>query len=212
MVVIYTVDGNIGSGKSTFIEKLKEYFSGCSRIRFLKEPVDVWLTIMDSEKNIIERFYENQEKYSFCFQMSAYISRLVELKSELSKECDIIFCERSVFTDKNIFAKMLHEDGKINDIEYQVYNMWFDHFLKELPEFKKFYIKTDPNVSYTRIISRNRSGEENITLEYIESCHRCHEEWLKDAIILNGNEDNEINPEMYKKWFKILEDEIEWMK
>ena len=208
MVLIYTIDGNIGSGKSTFIQNLKEYFSGNERIHFLKEPVDVWLTIKDSEKNIIERFYENQEKYSFCFQMSAYISRLDEIKKALKSKYDIIFCERSVFTDKFIFAKMLYEDNKINDIEYQVYNKWFYHFIEELPEFKKIYIKTDPNVSYTRIIKRKRSGEENISLEYIRRCHDCHEEWLQDAVILNGNEDNEINPEMYEKWFKIVKNLI----
>ena len=205
MVLIYTVDGNIGSGKSTFIQKLKEYFSGNEKIYFLKEPVDIWVTIKDPEKNIIERFYEDQEKYSFCFQMSAYISRLCEIKEALKKDYDVIFCERSVFTDKFIFAKMLYEDDKINDIEYQVYNKWFYYFIDDLPEIKKIYIKTNPNVSYTRIIKRCRTGEENISLEYINRCHSCHEEWLSDAIILNGNEDNEINPEMYKKWFKTME-------
>ena len=36
--IIYTVEGNIGSGKSTFLKNLK-----CSdKIHILQEPVDEW--------------------------------------------------------------------------------------------------------------------------------------------------------------------------
>ena len=37
---------------------------------------------------------------------------------------DIVFVERSVFTDKYCFADMCHKSGKMNDIEYNIYNNW----------------------------------------------------------------------------------------
>ncbi len=81
MVQIVSIEGNIGSGKSTVVNTLCEYFNGREsngNVYFLEEPVNEWVKIQDLEgKNIIEKFYEDQDKYSFSFQMMAYISRLV---------------------------------------------------------------------------------------------------------------------------------------
>ena len=77
---IYSIEGNIGSGKSTFIDILKKE-NKLQNVIYLEEPVEVWETIKDkSEETILEKFYKNQNKYSFSFQMMAYISRLSELK------------------------------------------------------------------------------------------------------------------------------------
>ena len=40
-----SIDGNIGSGKSTLMGELKTYFSSNTNVVFLKEPVDEWETI-----------------------------------------------------------------------------------------------------------------------------------------------------------------------
>ena len=68
-------------------------------------------------KNMIEAFYENQEKYSFEFQMMAYISRLQKLqdtmKTAQEEKYDLIICERSLETDKNVFCKMLYDEEKL---------------------------------------------------------------------------------------------------
>ena len=78
---IISIEGNIGSGKSTFLKYLKEHLAS-DKICFLDEPDDDWLIIVDTnEKNIIERYYDDQKKYAFSFQMMAYISRLSLLKS-----------------------------------------------------------------------------------------------------------------------------------
>ena len=44
----------------------------------------------------------------------------------------IIICERSVFTDKEVFAKMLYDDGKIEEVNYQIYLKWFDEFINDI--------------------------------------------------------------------------------
>ena len=120
---IISIEGNIGSGKSTFMKKLKENNKD-KRVLFLDEPVEEWNTIKDIDgKNIIEKYYSNQEKYAFSFQMMAYISRLTLLKRAFeSKKYEIIITERSLYTDKNVFCKMLYDDGLINLIEYKIYN------------------------------------------------------------------------------------------
>ena len=91
--------------------------------------------------------------------MMAYISRLSSLKKAIKSDYDIIINERSIFTDRNVFAKMLFLQKKINDIEWQVYNLWFDEFAEIIKDIKTIYIKTSPDICQNRIIKRNRLGE-----------------------------------------------------
>ena len=204
-IYIFSIEGNIDSGKSTIVKRLKSSNSIFYNyeVVFLQEPVDIWENIKDkSGKNIIEYYYENNKKYSFQFQMMAYISRIHQLRETINKHKNsniIIITERSVHTDKNIFAQMLYDSNKMEDIEFQIYKKWFDEFAKDCPIYKNIYIKTDPNICYERVLSRSRKGE-NIPLSYLQKCHSYHESWLNtnndsDALILDGNIEN--NSEYY---------------
>ncbi len=219
MTRIISIEGNIGSGKSTFVKELENYCNANIKkvnVHFLQEPVDIWNNVQNAEgKNIIECYYANQEKYAFPFQMMAYISRIHLLKEALKNDYDIIITERCVHTDKNVFAQMLFDEGKIGEIEFKIYNMWFDEFLKDLPKIEIIYLKTDPNISNERVIKRSRKGE-NIPLKYLEKCHNYHEKWLENdnpIITIDGNEDIEHYGNYLKKLgiitLKIQTNEIE---
>ncbi|MDA8030894.1 MAG: deoxynucleoside kinase, partial [Alphaproteobacteria bacterium] len=109
--IIITVEGNIGSGKSTLVKNLELAFNESDSVCFLQEPVDEWDKIKDEDgKTMIEKYYGNQEKYAFSFQMMAYISRLTRLRNAIKKNPKVIITERSIFTDKNVFASMLYKD------------------------------------------------------------------------------------------------------
>ena len=182
MHYIFTIEGNIGSGKSTLVKKLKNTFHNIDNIKiiFLDEPVSEWENIKDKDgKNIIEKYYENQKKYAFSFQMMAYISRIHKIKEILKTHKNvIIISERSVFTDKEIFAKMLYDDNKIEDIEYNIYHKWFDEFVKDIPISGIIYVKTNPEICEKRVIKRNRKGE-SIPLSYLQNCYLYHEKLVK---------------------------------
>jgi len=194
MHYIFTIEGNIGSGKSTLVKKLKKKINYLEDIKiiFLDEPVSVWENIKDKNgKNIIEKYYENQKKYAFSFQMMAYISRIHQIKEILKTNKNvIIISERSVFTDKEIFAKMLYDDNKIEEIEYNIYLKWFDEFVKDIPISGIIYVKTNPEICEKRVIKRNRKGE-TIPLSYLQNCYIYHENWLnnenKPILTLDGN-------------------------
>ena len=148
------------------------------KICFLQEPVAIWESIKDNNhKNIIEHFYEDNERYSFAFQMMAYISRLKLLKDALNENYDIIFTERSIYSDRNVFATMLYKSNKMNSIEYTIYNQWFDEFSSIIKNIKTIYIRTVPEICKLRIDIRSRKGE-NIELDYLKTCHYYHEIWL----------------------------------
>ena len=188
--VLIRVDGNRGSGKSTLLQQLKLKYElkellpedHTQKIIFLQEPVDEWNTIQDHHGvSILQHFYNDQQKYAFSFQMMAYITRLKILMEAIEKYPDaIIIMERSLGTDKNIFAKMLYQDEKINEIEYKIYLKWFDEFTKNIPKLNIIYLRVKPTTCMQRIKMRNRTGEEGITLEYIEKCHTYHDDWIME--------------------------------
>jgi len=208
---ILSIEGNIGSGKSTFLEMLKTHYKNDERIIFLREPVDEWEKIKDKEGNtMLQKFYADQKTYSFPFQMMAYISRLSILRDVIKKNKNrdiIIITERSLYTDKYVFAKMLYDQGKIEDVTYQIYLHWFNEFAEDFPINHVVYVNTDPQKCYERIHKRARVGEEIIPLSYLEDCHKYHEEFLDDKnnfltkkIILDGNVDIFQNEKIVEEW------------
>ena len=213
---IISIEGNIGSGKSTLLAKLKARFGENSNIVFLKEPVEDWETITDANGvTMLEKFYANQKEYSFPFQMMAYISRLALLKTAIKENPGaIIITERSLCTDREVFAKMLFDSGCIELVNYKIYLKWFNTFASECPVSKIIYVNADPKVCYDRIKIRSRTGESNIPLDYLENCHKYHNDMLdlnkdtcvcRDQLVLNGNIDIYQNQEHLEMWIKEIE-------
>jgi deoxyadenosine/deoxycytidine kinase len=190
---IFSVEGNIGSGKSTLLQTLKTQLETLNgyQIIYLQEPVSSWNSIVDLEgKTIIEHFYADQKKYAFSFQMMAYITRLTQLKNAINSAPDesIIITERCLYTDRNIFAKMLYDSKIMDHIEYTIYMKWFNEFIDYTKLSGLIYIETTPEVCAERVTKRSRSGEEQIPLAYLTSCHEYHNDWLK-----NNNTQNTLN-------------------
>jgi len=211
--IIIAVEGNIGSGKSTLVKNLENEFKDDRNVCFLQEPVDEWDQIKDADgKTMIEKYYGDQKKYAFSFQMMAYISRLKRLRDGLKKNPNVIIVERSIFTDKNVFASMLYHDKKIEDVEYTIYLKWFEEFLKDIPPISTIYVKTTPEVAKYRVDSRARKGE-YIPLEYLELCHEYHEKWLNnekyieenDVLTIDGNIDINDNPSVLRQWITDIQ-------
>jgi deoxyadenosine/deoxycytidine kinase len=233
-IEIISIEGNIGSGKSTLLKKIKDIYSTTTNIVFLREPVEEWEEIKDKNgETMLQKFYADQEKYSFSFQMMAYISRLKILRDavkdielQIQKEMQsnysnyyeyipkkyIIITERSLYTDKYVFAKMLYDQGKIEDVCYQIYLNWFDEFAKDYPVSKLIYVSTDPFICSSRINKRSRLGEEVIPTTYLQECHKYHEEFIyetdisnrKIRLVLNGNDDIYENPIIIETWLSKI--------
>jgi deoxyadenosine/deoxycytidine kinase len=236
-VQIISIEGNIGSGKSTLLANLKKYFKNNAKdyvnVIFLKEPVDEWSNIKDENGiTILEKFYADQEKYSFSFQIMAYISRLKLLKEavksvkdkmqkiyEIHENCSvklktIIITERSLYTDKMVFAKMLYDSGKIESINYQIYLNWFNTFADEFKVNKIIYVNANPDICYERVGKRNRDGEDKIPLEYLNNCHIYHNNMLDKSLpecvcdsqlVLDGNIDICENDHILNEWISSIE-------
>lgn len=216
MAQIISIEGNIGSGKSTLLAHLKEKYKNSSNIVFVREPVDEWEGIKDENGvTMLQKFYSDKKTYAFSFQMMAYISRLSLLKDAIKNNPNsIIITERSLFTDKMVFAKMLYDAGNIEKVNYQIYVKWFDTFACEYPIKKVIYVNSSPEICYQRIHERARLGEAIIPLDYLNTCHQYHSHMMKslkendnEFLELNGNTNIKLkeNEHIFEQWLEDID-------
>jgi deoxycitidine kinase/deoxyguanosine kinase len=195
--LIISIEGNIGAGKSTLLERLQKHCEGSSDIVFLREPVDIWEAVRDPAdgQNILQKFYGDSAKYSFPFQIMAFMSRLSLIEGAIREhpECSVIVCERSLCADRNIFAKMLSDDGLIESVCYQIYGKMYDEFSSKYVADGIVYVDAEAEVCFRRIAKRGRDGEGGIALDYLEKCKKYHDAWLlgetNTMLHLQTNED-----------------------
>jgi deoxyadenosine/deoxycytidine kinase len=91
---------------------------------------------------------------------------------------DIFLLERSVISDRYLFASMLQEDNFFTPLQKIMYDYWCETWDKFLPfSSPNLFIYLAPSVeeSMKRIKSRNRSGEV-VSLDYQEKLFKKHED------------------------------------
>jgi deoxycitidine kinase/deoxyguanosine kinase len=175
---IISLDGNIGAGKSTLLEKIGTAFP---HIKVVHEPVDTWTKLKNADnRNLLELFYEDKKRWAYTFQNAAILSRLKMLKEAVKEALpgQIIITERSVLTDRFVFAQMLKDKGEIDPLEWDLYEMWYNTFSTDLPMTGIIYITTGVSTSSDRIKKRGRGGEGSIPDAYLTDLATQHEQWI----------------------------------
>ena len=203
---IISIEGNIGAGKSTFVNLLKHNVANCEVV---DEPVEMWKEIRDTDgTNILQKFYDDIPRWAYSFQNLTCITRMMKIEDTIrNSTAEYIFLDRSLGTDCNIFEKMLYDSGKISEIEHQMYNLWCDFYQKFVRSDTNniiIYLRCDPETSLARIKKRGRVEEQHITLDYLSDLHRYHEKWLIDnptsnVIVIDSDNDFENNLEYQKE-------------
>ncbi|XP_065693808.1 deoxycytidine kinase [Patagioenas fasciata] len=217
------VEGNIAAGKSTFVDILKQ---AGEEWEVVPEPVARWCNVQQSSEedceeltasqksggNVLRMMYEKPERWSFTFQTYACLSRIRAQLSSLDgklreAEDAAVFFERSVYSDRYIFAANLYESDCMNETEWTIYQDWHDwmneQFGQSLALDGIIYLRATPEKCLNRIYLRGRDEEQEIPIEYLEKLHYKHESWLQHRTLrtdfeylqeipiltLDGNED-----------------------
>ena len=192
--IVYFVEGNIGTGKSTFLKMIETCYKDTCQVIY--EPLDTWTSFKDRDGvNILGHFYKDPKRYAYTFQNIALISKVTKLV-EIDHSKKFIFIERSIYSDNMVFAKNCHLTGLMSDIEYQAYNSCFNWIEKnaQIPlNFTFMYLKCSPETSYKRVNIRGRAEESGVSLDYLKQIHDRHEEWLTPespfTLIVNAEND-----------------------
>jgi thymidine kinase len=167
-----TVEGNIGSGKSTFLQ----YFKKSEKVEVLFEPVDMWKSVRGN--NTLDLMYKDAKRWSLTFQSYVQLTMLMNHTKKHTSPVKLL--ERSLFSAQYCFVENLYRQGGMPDVDYAVITEWFE-WIKQNVDINVdliVYLQASPEACLERIKVRNREEESSVPLEYLESLHELHEDWL----------------------------------
>lgn len=128
---IIFIDGNVASGKSTFLN----YFSkrkGSTLV--IKEPVTKWFLLRDkTNSSLFQLQITDPKKYSSIFQIFVLLTKLKKILSK--KESLLVLVDRSFFADFFIFSKNMLDEKNISEFEYKIirsFYLWCESIIKKL--------------------------------------------------------------------------------
>jgi len=139
-----------------------------------------------SAANLLELFYSDTPRWAYTFQSYALLSRMRLQKRPPPRKIrnakdPVLFYERSLYTDRYIFAKNCWETNLMTDLEWDIYSDWSDYLLNTQGDIHihgVIYLRATPEVSHERLQKRSRTEETGVTLEYLKQLHAKHENWL----------------------------------
>lgn len=172
---MFIVEGNIGTGKSTFLKALQH---SLSNVVVTLEAVDYWQN-QSTGQSILQNFYESPHRWAYTMETLALKVRIPEhIKQQSSILPNIV--ERSIYSGYHCFGRNSFEQGYLNQLEWNIYNSWFNFSTAKrcLPPTGFIYLQADPQLSYQRTIQRQREAESSISFEYLEQIHHKHEAFL----------------------------------
>lgn len=177
------------------------------------EPVDNWTNF--GGVDLLALYYADQPRHALRFQMVAMQTRLTHLAHEILTKLDqlheaccfpmprnlIVVTERSVFSDRDIFAAMLHkadanQSAALDDVDWAIYTravaLEIEHFDalmrrdgRAYPHTKlenrlvTLYIDVPVEQAMRQIVKRGRpaevSGKTALTPAYLEKLRAQHE-------------------------------------
>jgi len=178
--ILISLDGTIGAGKSTLLTALT---LAAPELTVLQEPVGDWLTLKnEAGESLLSLFYKDTPRWAYTFQNCAILTRLLATQEAMNThptgKSPIFITERSVLTDRYVFAEMMLEEGNMSKLEWELYMKWFDAFATKLPVKGIIYITTNPTLSKERIVQRGRLGEESISIDYLTKLDQQHKKWI----------------------------------
>jgi deoxyadenosine/deoxycytidine kinase len=185
--IILSLDGNVGGGKSYLLKQIRKRFPA---FKIVDEPVGQWTELINENgENMLELFYKDKKRWGYTFQTCALLTRqknmqaMIEQLDTVTDETHIIITERSILTDKHIFADMLHRTGYMSSLEWDLYNKLFDALSQQQHIDGVIYVSTSALTSKDRIQMRGRPEEETISIDYLNDLDKQHEKWLSSTTI-----------------------------
>lgn len=154
-----SLEGGIGGGKTTFIQKvIVPYFP---QLCIVPEPVEEW-----EASGVLKRSYED-EQFKFAAQCVFFTSRIKkfrEIYSQNKNLCPGFLSERSPFADK-VFWKINCADAELHHAYMDLWNLWQDLLPLRGPSHFIF-LDTPSELCITRTTERGRVAERTMTEDY----------------------------------------------
>lgn len=186
--ITISLEGNIGIGKTTFLQKLRTL--GHIRTTTIREPLEQWTN--NNHVNLLDRMYARPTKWSFIFQ-TLVMTNMLQNHIYAAKTK---IMERSLGSAYNVFLRAQHDNRTMDHQATTVLQQWYHaatKLYKTTPDII-IYIRASPAVAFQRVRNRGRREERRITYEYLTQIHTLYDEWLFQkntttrVIVLNANQ------------------------
>lgn len=172
---MFIVEGNIGTGKTTFLKALKKTLLHTT---VTLEAVDYWQNESNGQ-SILENFYQDPHRWGYTMET---IALKIRIQEHLTQQTSLLpnIVERSIYSGYHCFAYNSFEQGFLDQLEWNVYNEWFNFLTAQqcMPPQGFIYLRADPKLSYVRTRSRNRQAEFSLPEKYLNQIHEKHEDFL----------------------------------
>ncbi|KAL0979360.1 hypothetical protein UPYG_G00184100 [Umbra pygmaea] len=184
-----SIEGNIAVGKSTFARLLQ---SAGEDWEVVPEPIGKWQSIdsgcSQTASNLLDMMYQDPQRWSYTFQTNSCMSRMrTQLQPPPERLLNaegvaVQVFERSVYSDRYIFALNMFQLGCINSTEWAIYQDWHSFLVEQFGHQVELegiiYLRAPPQKCMERLGRRGRMEEKQVQLDYLEKLHGQHEEWL----------------------------------
>ncbi|KAF2317438.1 hypothetical protein GH714_022281 [Hevea brasiliensis] len=220
--ITFCVEGNISVGKTTFLQRIvRDTIELRDLVEVVPEPIDKWQDIGPDHFNILDAFYAEPHRYAYTFQNYVFVTRVMQERESSGGVKPLRLMERSVFSDRMVFVRAVHEAKWMNEMEISIYDSWFDPVVSVLPGLIPdgfIYLRASPDTCHKRLKLRKRAEEGGVTLDYLRDLHEKHESWLFP--FQSGNRgvlsvskpplqlDNSLHPEIRDRVFYLEGDHM----
>ena len=160
------VAGNIGVGKSTLVTLL------CQNLAWqpFYEPV--------AENPYLADFYADMETWAFHSQIF-FLTHRLRMHRQLLAHPTSVLQDRTVYEDAEVFAENLYQQSLIQTRDYNTYHELYEVLTGFLPPPDLVvYLRASVSTLFSRISSRGRDFERQITPEYLEQLNELYESWI----------------------------------
>ncbi len=175
------IAGNIGSGKTTLTQLLAEHYNWDPHYEVV------------TENPYLADFYSDMPRWSLQLQVF-FLSKRFQAHQKILSSGGSAIQDRSIYEDAHIFARALHESGKMESRDYENYFELYSTMTGYLvPPDLVVYVRRSVECLKSRIRERGREYERNIPDEYLHQLNRCYDDWIagyKIGKVLTVHADN----------------------
>lgn len=188
-MILISIEGNIGVGKSTVLSSVRAAFEGDPRIVVVDEPVELW-----KRSGLLQAVYDKSLSAT-VFQQVAIASRVGAIgRATRDPKIEVVISERSPFSDKHVFAT-----SNITGIDDVAYQVSFEDVMSLLPEFSKrkfLVLRADLNTVVCRIAGRSREAEHGIERSYLQSIDDAHMRFARlfsdETVVIDAQDTSDV--------------------
>jgi deoxyadenosine/deoxycytidine kinase len=161
------IAGNIGVGKTELTNRLSSELGWMAYY----EPV--------IQNPYLDPFYADMQRWSFHLQIY-FLSERFKAQAEIGRGSMPFIQDRTIYEDSEIFARTLHAQGSMTDVDFENYRALFEIMVSYLrkPDLV-IYLKASPAVLMERIARRGRESEKAIDPAYLGRLNVAYDEWMK---------------------------------